>query len=388
MNVKSLKIGFASCLHQDLLNHSTPLFESMTREHFSIFVWLGDVGYYDVQETPVFGKFEAASLRDMRNGLSKIKDFPPYKKFAKSTLVTGIWDDHDYGLNNGDSSLVFKSERREIFLDFIGNDGLTRKEGLFGSIQSGKVLLVLLDLRFFKEGEDLLGEDQWFWFEETLRSSNSSKVLIFSSIQFLPTHRPFVESWIRFPKSRKRMVDILKSHRQKQFLILSGDVHFAEMGCGNLGEDQNVFEITSSGLTHSWGHNECFGLLGIVEYVRSEEEAVFFDFFDMRSYASLATRIAVKLIASHWPSFYGMPQKQDSMIFPFSWLGRLVSMLLDWNGNEHSLMGESSYFGLNYGVVIFDEKSNYLTVEVKDSKGVNVLKWDEKQKVRCNEIKF
>ncbi len=34
--------------------------------------------------------------------------------------VVGVWDDHDYGMNNGDKSFKRKNELREIYLDFIG----------------------------------------------------------------------------------------------------------------------------------------------------------------------------------------------------------------------------------------------------------------------------
>jgi alkaline phosphatase D len=35
------------------------------------------------------------------------------------TKVVGVWDDHDYGLNNGGASLKTKDMVKEIFFDFI-----------------------------------------------------------------------------------------------------------------------------------------------------------------------------------------------------------------------------------------------------------------------------
>lgn len=48
----------------------------------------------------------------------------------ESTRVIGVWDDHDYGANNGDYSMKQKHVNREIFLDFIGEsrNSLRRKE--------------------------------------------------------------------------------------------------------------------------------------------------------------------------------------------------------------------------------------------------------------------
>jgi alkaline phosphatase D len=42
-----------------------------------------------------------------------------YRKVRESTKVIGVWDDHDYGVNNGASNFAKKDEVREIFLDFL-----------------------------------------------------------------------------------------------------------------------------------------------------------------------------------------------------------------------------------------------------------------------------
>ena len=35
------------------------------------------------------------------------------------TKVVGVWDDHDYGINDGDKTFSQKHFTRTIFLDFI-----------------------------------------------------------------------------------------------------------------------------------------------------------------------------------------------------------------------------------------------------------------------------
>ncbi len=37
-----------------------------------------------------------------------------------SVPVVGVWDDHDYGINNGDKTFTKKAALRDIYLDFIG----------------------------------------------------------------------------------------------------------------------------------------------------------------------------------------------------------------------------------------------------------------------------
>ena len=38
---------------------------------------------------------------------------------SSGTQIIGIWDDHDYGINNGDKTYYNKKLTRELFLDFV-----------------------------------------------------------------------------------------------------------------------------------------------------------------------------------------------------------------------------------------------------------------------------
>jgi hypothetical protein len=48
-------------------------------------------------------------------------DDPFYKVFkAKTPQIIGVYDDHDYGVNNGDMTFARKHLYREMYLNFIG----------------------------------------------------------------------------------------------------------------------------------------------------------------------------------------------------------------------------------------------------------------------------
>jgi alkaline phosphatase D len=38
---------------------------------------------------------------------------------ASKTKVIGVWDDHDYGNNNGGGSFALKVPMKELFLEFL-----------------------------------------------------------------------------------------------------------------------------------------------------------------------------------------------------------------------------------------------------------------------------
>lgn len=51
-----------------------------------------------------------------------------YTSLRSRSSIIGVWDDHDFGVNNGDYSFVGKHYMRDVFLDFIGEpyDSLRR----------------------------------------------------------------------------------------------------------------------------------------------------------------------------------------------------------------------------------------------------------------------
>jgi hypothetical protein len=120
------------------------------------------------------------------------------------------------------------------------------------------VKLILLDVRYNKVGTygegDLLGETQWLWLEHELTDSTADFHIIGSGIQVLPADKPIQEKWGHYPQSRRRLFDLFGKTKPKGLLLVSGDVHFAEMmvmpaKCSGVGYD--ILETTSSGLTHS-----------------------------------------------------------------------------------------------------------------------------------------
>jgi alkaline phosphatase D len=125
------------------------------------------------------------------------------------------------------------------------------------------VLVVALDLRYFKDpydqpGGDILGAEQWAWLDATLNGSTARAHVFVSSIQLLVEGRASGgEFWEDFPQSRERFLRLLAAHRVKAPLIVSGDVHFAEVAMADCGESgpggsSQLVELTTSGLTHAW----------------------------------------------------------------------------------------------------------------------------------------
>lgn len=259
---KTLKtIAFGSC---NRVNLPQDIWKSIHEDKPDLWLWLGDIIYADTE-----------NMSKLENMYNRQKSNEEYVKFISETPVIGIWDDHDYGQNDGGKDFSKKVESQQLLLDFldVSKDAPVRKrEGIYQSytfgVDSQTVKIILLDTRYFRdelqsnptketrylinETGDVLGETQWKWLEKELSESDAKINIICSSIQVIAEEQAF-EKWANFPTARQRLLDLILKTQPNNPLILSGDRHIAEVAKIEMeGLNQPLFEVTSSGLTHAY----------------------------------------------------------------------------------------------------------------------------------------
>jgi alkaline phosphatase D len=242
-------LAFGSCNHQGL---GKKFWWNIARIQPDAWIWLGDVIYGDLF-TPAM---RAKAYR-------RVKNAPGYRELVSKSYILGTWDDHDYGFDNSNSSFGGKEISKQLFLDFLDEPaGSQRRKqpGIHAAYRFGPpgrlLKIILLDQRYFRENEgenaDILGEDQWQWLATELARDDAELTLIGSSSQILPWGGKGEESWVLYPRSRERLLDLLRRTPGKH-LILSGDRHFSEISQIPLGDGRMLVDFTSSGLTHAHG---------------------------------------------------------------------------------------------------------------------------------------
>ncbi|MCH6236009.1 alkaline phosphatase D family protein [Cognataquiflexum rubidum] len=251
-------IAFGSCNRQ---NVEQPLWNPIIANKPDLWIWLGDNIYGDTDSMAVL-----KAKYNLQNA------HPEYQKLKTNTPIIGIWDDHDYGRNDAGKGYPYRKESRDLMFDFLDipqESPLRQKEGAYGSYEFGtddkKIKVILLDARYFrdtlaKQGKDyiqndtgtILGEEQWNWLAEELKNNSAKITLIGSGIQILSAEHPY-EKWANFPKERERLLKLLETYKVTGAILLSGDRHIAEISKTDIpGISHPVYDVTSSGLTHTW----------------------------------------------------------------------------------------------------------------------------------------
>ena len=256
-----LTLGFGSCLHQD---RSMDILKTIEKKELDLFMFIGDNVYGDQKD----GELDKL-IRTYKQQYNNLENF------LKNVSTEFIWDDHDFGLNDGGSNYRYKDRAKELFLEtwkIPFQDPRRLREGLYFDKmikKNGlKVHLIFLDNRSFKsewkltdefnkEGKEryvkdfdsdktLLGKKQWQWLKDKLNEDSDIKIVL-SSLQILSLGHGW-ESWDKFPLERDRLFNLIDESNVSNLFILSGDRHRGGFYSFKTDDNNDVYEFTSSSL--------------------------------------------------------------------------------------------------------------------------------------------
>ncbi len=262
-NQEDFIITFGSCNKPEKTN---VFWDDILALRPNVFIWGGDIVYADTDD-----------IKKIKDSYTQQNAVPAYAALKNQVLITGTWDDHDYGLNDGGTEFDLKQESQQVFLDFMDvskNDIRRGQEGVYSSQllekKEGSVKIINLDTRYFRtaltdspqEGKryqpnpygegTILGDKQWNWLQEQLENSEADFNLIVSSIQFLSNAHGY-EKWANHPHEVDKLKQLIKNSNAKGVIILSGDRHISEFSKTEVeGLPYPLIDFTSSGLTHSY----------------------------------------------------------------------------------------------------------------------------------------
>jgi len=262
------RIAFGSCISQDNPQNIWYTVDSFKPQ---VFVFLGDNIYGDTED-----------MNLLKAKYDKLFSKPGLQQLMKKTQVLAVWDDHDYGLNDGGKEYPKKEESKQIFLDYFKEPKESERwkhEGIYHEVVMGpqgkKVQFILLDNRTFRDklcrvttDEDcygeygkctdttktMLGEQQWKWLEKVLKEPADIRIVC-SSTQFLVDFNGW-EAWVNMPHERERFMQLIEKTKAEGLFFISGDLHYAELSKLDRPSCYPLYDLTSSGMTH--GHS-CAG---------------------------------------------------------------------------------------------------------------------------------
>lgn len=256
----------------------------------NLMLWLGDNVYF--RETD----YESPWAMNARYRSSR--SHPALQTLLRATRHYAVWDDHDYGPNNGNRSFEFKEASSDLFRRYWANPGYGLQElpGVFTRFSFLDADFFLLDDRSYRaadgtvvpddetnwwqefknwaigsnqwtrllgrrylggpawlgENKTLFGPAQLDWLKQALIGSTATFKVVVSGSQLFNDANTF-EGWQNFKAEREAFVEWLSRQKIDGVLFLSGDRHHSELIRRERKKDYPLFELTCSPLTAAAG---------------------------------------------------------------------------------------------------------------------------------------
>jgi len=259
------RIALGSCARQD---RPMPIWSAVSGFKPDVLLLLGDNVYGDTEDMAVLrGKYD---LLAADRGFGAVRNTVP---------IVAIWDDHDYGVDDGGREYPMRKESQQVFLDFFGvpaDAPVRKREGIHRTLVVGppgrRVQFICLDTRFhrsplavvpkaervkgrgpYRPTDDaeatILGPEQWEWLIAALREPAELRIVL-SSIQVASVEHGW-EHWGNYPAERARLLKTLRDTAAAGVIVVSGDRHSAEISRIASGDDAlayPLYDLTASSL--------------------------------------------------------------------------------------------------------------------------------------------
>ncbi len=268
------RIALGSCARQ---NRPQPIWDSVVAWRPELFLMIGDNIYGDTEDMDV-----------LREKYRQLGAQPGFQRLRATCPLLAIWDDHDYGVNDGGREYPRRAESQQVFNEFFqtpADSPRRSRPGLYDAHIFGpegkRVQVILLDTRYFRSPllmrppaerrhgpflpnpdreATILGDAQWRWLAAELQKPAEVRIIA-SSIQVVANDHGW-EKWGNFPHERRRLFDLIRQHRASGVIFISGDRHLAEISRIEANSDESgvsypLYDLTSSSLNQpSGGGNE------------------------------------------------------------------------------------------------------------------------------------
>lgn len=240
-----------SCMNDAYRRETVTMWEALAREQCDFVIFHGDSCYADQRQIEDGPTGIARRYSETRMALA-------WFRFERLTPTIAVWDDHDFGINNGDRTFEHAGFTRELFRAFFGateNRAWQKGLGVSSRFEAYGQRFYLLDDRSFRDPPDVphgqhWGTDQLAWLFGDIRNGRTPSWVI-NGTQYFGDNllREAVES--DQPEDLARLTAGL-AEIAAPVAMISGDVHFSEIRRVDphwLGYE--TFEFTSSSM-HSF----------------------------------------------------------------------------------------------------------------------------------------
>ncbi len=229
------------------------VFKRTIREGGDFSLWLGDYLYYTPFLTSSSEKYTVERM--YKRWIFK-RQKRKVQAFMESMPQYAMWDDHDYGPNNSDSSFALKHPSYQIYHDFFPNPENPNKTvpGNYFNFRYLDTEVFMTDGRTYRTHDtvthaQMLGPAQLQWLQQQLLASTATFKFVGFGSQALNTCSTGECYW-KYKDELQKLMNFIIENRIEGVVFMSGDRHHSELLKLDYSKESYPFyEFTSSGIT-------------------------------------------------------------------------------------------------------------------------------------------
>jgi len=222
-------IAFASCADYNAPDQRA--FDAIAAEKPILFIHTGDLHYHDTNSTVV---------DDYRANYDSVLNQPNQAALFRSVPLAYMWDDHDFGGNDSDSTFVGQDAARAAYKERVPHYPIASTAGgtMAQSFTIGRVRVIMTDLRSAADAptkkdnasKTHLGTAQKNWFKQELISARDAGfplILWVCSNPWIGELQPTVDidNWASYQTERAELANFMRDNRITNVALLCGDMH-------------------------------------------------------------------------------------------------------------------------------------------------------------------
>lgn len=216
-----LRIAVASCAR---VGSSGQVFDAIRATDPDLYLITGDIHYGDLAEDDI-GAY--------RSLLRRVLTSPAQAALYREVPVAYVWDDHDYGPNDADSTSISRGAAwtgyRELVPNVAADSGPINQ-----AFTVGRARVVMTDTRSARTSGTMLGDAQRRWLVDELRRSSRSHAVVLwvNAVPWISPDDPTRDDWGGYADERASILAAIEQASIDNLVMLSGDAHMVALDDG------------------------------------------------------------------------------------------------------------------------------------------------------------
>jgi membrane-associated phospholipid phosphatase len=224
IGAESFRVALSSCAR---VGSNGRVFDAIAAADPLVYLATGDIHYSNIGVN---------SPDAFRAAYDRLLTEPGQAALYRQVPIAYVWDDHDYGPNDGDSTSPTRPAARQVYREVVPHAGVAPGDAPINqAFTIGRVRFVMTDGRSERTDDSMLGEAQRDWLVEELTTSSRTHALVVwvNPVPWIVEAREGGDNWSGFPEERRLIANAIAEADIDNLVMVSGDAHMVALDDGS-----------------------------------------------------------------------------------------------------------------------------------------------------------